>query len=178
MIWIRCEANEYNNNRHKFYEEVYVGADTVSMLTETMITDHNTARQLIGTITLGSARCINAWCRSASARRHIGAPLVLEASSCASNYFLTDAFRYSVSNVKVLFPIWIAAAINRQAWILLYMQVDQPRTSGSFRPATSQHGLISTIWFFPPGARANQPMELNMLADSSHNMEKPWLMEL
>ena len=71
MIWIRCEANEYNNNRHKFYEEVYVGADTVSMLTETMITDHNTARQLIGTITLGSARCINAWCKSALARPRI-----------------------------------------------------------------------------------------------------------
>ena len=72
MIWIRCEADEYNNNRHKFYEEVYVGADTASMLTETVITDHNTARQLIGTITLGSAQCINAWCRSASARPRIG----------------------------------------------------------------------------------------------------------
>jgi len=34
--------------------------------------DHNTACQLVGTITLGSARCVDAWCRSASARPCIG----------------------------------------------------------------------------------------------------------
>ena len=38
-----------------------------------------------------------------------------DASACASNYFLTDAFRYSVSNMKILSSIWIAAATNRQA---------------------------------------------------------------
>ena len=70
----------------------------------------------------GLARCINAWCRSASARQHIGTSLVLEASTCASDYFLTDAFRYSVSNMKVFPPIWIAAATNRQAWTLVSMQ--------------------------------------------------------
>jgi len=38
--------------------------------------------------------------------------------------------------------------------------VDQLRPSGSFWLAASQHRLISTIWFFPSGARANRPMEL------------------
>ena len=44
MIWIRCEADEYNNDRHKLYEEVYVGADTVSMLAETVIVDYEIRR--------------------------------------------------------------------------------------------------------------------------------------
>ena len=34
--------------------------------------NHNTVCQLVGTVMLGSARCINAWCRSASARPRIG----------------------------------------------------------------------------------------------------------